>query len=58
MNLAFCNQEKQRNEVCCGLIFLHPVLNDSLKPVEISIPIAWLVQLSASMIKRTLEMLC
>ena len=23
MNLAFCNQEKQRNEVCCGILFLH-----------------------------------
>jgi len=37
MNLAFCNQEKQRNEVCCGILFFTHVLNDSLKPVEISI---------------------
>ena len=37
MNLAFCNQERQRNEVCCGILFFTHVLNDSLKPVEISI---------------------
>jgi hypothetical protein len=43
MNLAFCNQEKQRNEVCLYIFSLYFLLARVLKPVETPVSIIWFV---------------
>jgi hypothetical protein len=48
MNLAFCNQEKQRNEVCLYIFSLYFLLARVLKPVETLVPVIWFVRMHDS----------